>query len=304
VPLRHTAVFQVPNSATQPPTVASVIGRVDDQLWFKQDVGGLYVTTSVGSGEQSRLALTHIPIDRFQSSAEAVLVPNVTMAVAEGQDMVRYSDTSVWVGTHRNSLADDLTVQTTDLLVQPLNGATPSVIRVPHTTDRLEPAFGGMIVAGTHGAAPWEQPADSIWGVSFATEHSAAQVRSTLDVPLHLSSEGRTHAFNLGQLADGTRLFGMPGWPKRSVSARDWDPEVVSDLVFLRLDGEQIRPAGVVSMQDAPATQDCDTSCYDWYGNARLFFVGDRVFSLSANMFKEARYRRGAVREVRRVALP
>jgi hypothetical protein len=178
------------------------------------------------------------------------------------------------------------------------------VIRVPHSADRLEPAFGGMLVSGTHGAAPWERPADTMWSMSFATEHSAVQLRSTVEVPLHLSAEDRTHAFNLGQLSNGTRLFGLPGWPKRAVAPDDWNPEIVSDLLFMRLDGEQIRPAGVVTMQDAPAADDCESSCYDWYGNARLFFVGDRVFALSANLFKEARYRMGMVREVRRVELP
>ncbi|HEV8694653.1 MAG TPA: beta-propeller domain-containing protein [Lysobacter sp.] len=305
LPLRQTAVFRVPYAATQTPTVARVMGRVNDQLWFKEDTDGLYVTTSEKvSDEQSRLALSHIPAVSFQPSLDAVINPKVILPVAEGQDMVRYSDTSLWVGTHRYSLEDEATVQSTQVLVQPLSGVMPSVIHVPHSADRLEPAFGGMIIAGTRGAAPWKQPADTVWGVSFATEHSAAQLRSTLEVPRYLSSEGRTHAFNLGQLSNGTRLFGMPGWPKNAVPADSWDPEVVSDLLFLRLDGEQIRPAGVVSMQDAPPPGSCDSSCYDWYGNARLFFVGDRVFALSANLFKEARYRAGMVSEVRRVELP
>jgi Beta propeller domain len=301
--LRQTAVFRVPYAATQAPTLARVNGRVDDQLWFKEDAGGLYVTTREAAGEHTHLALSRIPAASFRPSLEAVIAPNVLLPVADGQDMVRYSDTSVWVGTHRYSLEEETTVSSTDVLVQPLSGAAASVIRVPHSADRLEPAFGGMIIAGTRGAAPWEQPAGTVWGVSFATEHSAAQVRSTLEIPQHLSSEGRTHAFNLGQLSNGTRLFGMPGWPKEAVPAHNWDPEVVSDLLFMRLDGEQIRPAGVVSMQDAPQASDCEDSCYDWYGNARLFFVGDRMFALSANLFKEARYRRGMVREVRRVEL-
>lgn len=300
----QTAVFRVPFSTTETPTVARVQGRVDDQLWFKQGSDGLYVTTTAGSREHVRLALTHIPATSFRPSLDAVVAPKVILPVVPEQDIVRYSDTSVWVGTHRYSLEDDATVQATDVLVQPLSGAAPSVIRVPHTADRLEPAFGGMLVAGTHGAAPWERPTDTVWGVSFATEHSAAQVHSTFEIPRHLSAEDRTHAFNLGQLSDGTRLFGMPGWPKSAMPANDWTPEIVSDLLFMRLDGERIRPAGVVSMQDAPKSEDCEASCVDWYGNARLFFVGDRVFALSANLFKEARYRRGTVSEVRRVELP
>jgi hypothetical protein len=303
VPLRQTAVFRVPYAAAEGPTVARVQGRVDDQLWFKEDAAGLYVTTATAAAPSPRLALTQMPASAFKPALDAVLEPKVVLPVADGQDMVRYSDTSLWVGTHRYALEDEDTVQSTQLLVQPLSGAAPTLLHVAHSADRLEPAFGGMIIAGTRGAAPWQQPAAAMWSLSFASEHSAPQVRSTLDVPLHLGSEGRTHAFNLGQLSDGTRLFGLPGWPKAVVPAEEWDPEVVSDLVFLRLDHEQIHPAGVVSMQDAPPSRECD-NCYDWYGNARLFFIGDRVFALSANLFKEARYRHGAVVETRRVALP
>ncbi len=195
-------------------------------------------------------------------------------------------------------------MHSTSVLVQPLTGAPPYSVRVPHTAERIEPAFGGMIIAGTRTAEPMQSPLDSLWSISFASEHSVAKLRSTLDVPGYFSSERRTHAFNLGQLSSGVRLFGMPAWPVEKVPERIWDPKVMSDLVFMRLDGEQIRPAGVVSMQDAPPAVDCPDECYDWYGNARLFFVGDRVFALSANLFKEARYAGNAVSEVRRVELP
>jgi len=80
--------------------------------------------------------------------------------------------------------------------------------------------------------------------------------------------------------------------------------DVVSDIAFMRLEDAVVRSAGIVSMQDAPAAGDCRESCYDWYGNARLFFVGDRAFALSANLLKEARYRAGVVSEIRRVELP
>lgn len=301
---RQTAVFRVPYAQDELPVFARVDGRIDDQMRFKQDATGLYVATTDGPHAQQRLNLTYIPDTAFRPMRDPTLAPRAVLPLSEGQDIVRYSDTSVWIGTHRWSLEDDAALQSTDLLVQPLNGGIASTIRMPHSVDRLEPAFGGMVVSGSSGALPWKTPDSAAWRISFAREHSPPRLLSTIDVPAHLSAEDRSHAFNLGQLGDGTRLFGMPGWPKPALVPDDWNPEVLSDLVFMRLDGEQIRPAGIVSMQDAPKSDDCEDDCYDWYGNARLFFVGDRIFALSANQLKEARYRAGKVKELRRAELP
>lgn len=301
---RQTAVYRIPFAANDAPTFARVDGRIDDQMRFRQDASGLHIATTDGPYEQPRLALTYIPDADFKPSRDLVLAPKVVLPLSPSQDIVRYSDSSVWIGTHRWGLEDVPSLQSTDVVVQPLNGAAASVLRVPHSADRLEPAFGGMIISGSRGALPWEQPSEAAWNVSFASEQSAPRLRSTLELPGHLSAEDRSHAFNLGQLSDGTRLFGMPGWPKHAVKPDDWNPEVLSDVLFMRLDGEQVRPAGIVSMQDAPRSDDCEDDCYDWYGNARLFFVGDRVFALSANLFKEAVFRAGTVRERRQVALP
>lgn len=301
--LRRTAVYRIPFAEHGVPAFALIDGRVDDPMRFKETPDGLHVAGSDGPVDAPGLVLTRIDGASFRTSRDTVIRPVAVLPLGEGQDTIRFADTSVWVGTHRYALEGEDSLQHSRVLVQPLDGGTPWSLTVPHSADRLEPAFGGMIIAGTSGAPPWVEPAKALWSLSFASERSPPRLHSTVAVPQHLSAEERSHAFNLGELSSGVRLFGLPGWPM-SAPDRARDGEVVSDLVFMRLAGEQIHPAGVMSMQDAPTPQECEHSCYDWYGNARLFFVGDRVFALSANLFKEAAYRAGAVHEVRRVVLP
>lgn len=302
---RHTAVFRVPFAAGGSPAFARVDGRLDNQFNFKQHSDGLYVATHDGAPPQLHLNVTDIRSADFKQAVDTLVSPKISLPLAQLQSTVRFSETSVWVGPNRYDLREAGQQATAvDLVVQPLTGGLPTTIHLPHSVDSLQPAFNGMIVSGMTGGDAWRRSTDEMWSVSFASEASAAQLRSTMDLPLHVSAEERSHAFNMGMVSNGVQLFGMPGWPKAAMNPGRWNSEVVSDLVFMRLDGSVIRSAGTVSMQDAPASDDCEDDCYDWYGNARLFFVGDRVFALSANLLKEARYRAGMVSEVRRVELP
>lgn len=42
--------------------------------------------------------------------------------------------------------------------------------------------------------------------------------------------------------------------------------------------------------------------CDDWYGNARVFMIGERILALSGSLMKEARITAGLLDEIR--ALP
>ncbi|UXI69267.1 hypothetical protein [Tahibacter amnicola] len=84
--------------------------------------------------------------------------------------------------------------------------------------------------------------------ISYVTERVQPVLASTVHVPTHPSAELRSHAFNSGVVAGGVQLFGSPGWPDSTVD-ESWSDEIVSDIVFLRLDGDQLRTAGVPDMQ-------------------------------------------------------
>jgi hypothetical protein len=51
-----------------------------------------------------------------------------------------------------------------------------------------------------------------------------------------------------------------------------------------------LRASTRVDMQHPVA---CEEHCYDWYGNARVFFVDDRAFALSGGLLRELTLPRG-----------
>jgi len=47
----------------------------------------------------------------------------------------------------------------------------------------------------------------------------------------------------------------------------------------------------------------CEVSCVDWYGNARPFFIGDRIFALIASELIELQDTPGSLTERSRINL-
>jgi hypothetical protein len=83
----------------------------------------------------------------------------------------------------------------------------------------------------------------------------------------------------------------MPAVP----SAATFEDDVVSDVMLFRARGGSLELLRRIDMQHDVA---CEMACDDWYGNARLFFIGERVFALSGQRLAELRVSRDEVREV------
>lgn len=70
------------------------------------------------------------------------------------------------------------------------------------------------------------------------------------------------------------------------------------------MSAQRPRQLGVVDMASHSQPEpDCQLSCYDWYGNARVFFVGERIFALSADQLVELRLLGERLQEVERIRL-
>lgn len=66
----------------------------------------------------------------------------------------------------------------------------------------------------------------------------------------------------------------------------------------------RLQMLGLVDMAShAKPEPECELSCFDWYGNARLFFVGERIFALSADQLVELRVGSNAVQKVAQIRL-
>ena len=90
--------------------------------------------------------------------------------------------------------------------------------------------------------------------------------------------------------------MGMPAYSGNAYESED----AISDLVLFDFDGAILRSRGVVDMQRKVS---CDQECYAWYGDARVFFVGERVFALSNGWLKELRVDGSTLAVVRDVVL-
>ena len=78
-----------------------------------------------------------------------------------------------------------------------------------------------------------------------------------------------------------------------------------SAIAFLRREDRELSPAGLLESKVAPtdenASDSCQASCVEWYGNARPIFIGDRIFALMGYEIVEGRLDGDAIEEVRRI---
>ncbi len=185
-----------------------------------------------------------------------------------------------------------------DIIVVPLaNPSQSSRVPVGFGVERLEVFGGGLVATGTL----YDD------GLYLSTIALGAQplVADREFLPGYFESEGRSHAFNLQVDEDGRGLFGVPVTVEipymRWTRMRD-----NSDLAFFSV-GENmlIDNAGMLTSTAEPddSGYECEVSCYDWYGNARPIFIGERIIALSGSEVIEGALYNGQVVELARLSL-
>lgn len=124
-------------------------------------------------------------------------------------------------------------------------------------------------------------------------------------------SESRSHAFYFRpdpDSADGARgVLGLPVFredPVRTVRPYGYEePLQLASVTFMRRGEGRLAGLGALDATEPAGELDdgCAVSCYDWYGDARPIFLGNRIFALLGYEVIEGRERGGRIREVRRV---
>jgi len=146
----------------------------------------------------------------------------------------------------------------------------PFSFSIPHDIDRIESLGEGAVIIGKHttglGFTSVGFPG-SPWLGGTLVEGGAEQVDS------------RSHSFNYTTLASSV-LMGFPTttYPKE----HDWRESLPVDMRFLTLDKHlNWNKLGVLESDPVGSSADaCQVSCEDWYGTARAFFIGDKVYAL------------------------
>ncbi|MBY0402247.1 hypothetical protein K2X89_18270 [Myxococcota bacterium] len=85
-----------------------------------------------------------------------------------------------------------------------------------------------------------------------------------------------------------------------------WASDPPSLIEFFTLDGAGVL-ASVGELAErkrfAPPPDDCETSCFDWYGSVRPIFADDRILGLIGDELAEARLGRRGIRELQRLRM-
>ncbi|MDQ8029126.1 MAG: beta-propeller domain-containing protein [Brevundimonas sp.] len=121
-------------------------------------------------------------------------------------------------------------------------------------------------------------------------------------------TESRSHAFffqpDLSSPDGSTGVLGLPVTRPRGGTEDDEDwGETVATITYMRRSslGRLGDIGSLDAGEDRRRDDGCVASCYDWYGDARPIFLGDRIFALLGYELVEGRERAGRIREVRRV---
>jgi len=184
----------------------------------------------------------------------------------------------------------------------PLGDPSASVmLDQPHNVIRLERVGDDMLINGYRDLGGLS--------LSYIDLGQTARITSTYRLDNRFESEGRSHAFNSIANADGSGIIGVPTIERVDQASRAWWWSSASDLSYLTFDAAgRLADAGFLEgkgedeVETAPGYR-CEVSCIDWYGNARPFFLGGKVFGLIATELVEAELVGGKVTERRRVDL-
>jgi hypothetical protein len=182
-------------------------------------------------------------------------------------------------------------------------GAALTEIELEGAPERIESLGDAALIAGVERESRHSPSSSDFWLKTLELDSSPAIVDSIV-IASRSAAEFRSHAFNFAAFGD-ERIAALP--VARVEGAKGWG-EVLSAPTEIQYFG--IRPhlalyaMGELSQsEDALAVDDaCRVSCVDWYGAARPFFVGGRIFGLIDYELIEAEAHGGRVFEIDRVS--
>ncbi|MEP3655896.1 MAG: beta-propeller domain-containing protein [Litorimonas sp.] len=174
----------------------------------------------------------------------------------------------------------------------------PTRLSVPHSVDRLDRVGANAVLIGE---------GEDYLGLSWIDLAAAPNLTDTLNLTNRFESEGRAQALNMRINENGSALLGLPTYlDDEDSESWGYDENDGTDISFARVSSfGQLADFGSVKGDPSRISPNynCETSCVDWYGNARPFFIGDRVFALIGSELIELEETQGGLFERARVNL-
>lgn len=302
-------LYRIPHHPLDPVTAVQVKGSPIDQFSFLDDAetGTLHVLVEeAGFGDEmwgaefadGPLFLLQLPQDKMGDGS--VSVPLAAYRALPGPD--DWGIQNRFVGGYlvyaaSNYGRDDKGYA----FVTPLEEGWVQRITLPHGTSRLDRLGDDAIVIG--------RSADDELGFSsifLDPEDLGAELVSTYMLPSAREGESRSQAFFY--LPDEGSDDGQDGLMALPVEIEQEDEDLYDKygnraaVFFLRRDQRLLSPVGQLDAAQVTDVEDgCIASCYDWYGDARPIFLGDRIFGLLGYEIVEGAITGGEIREIRRV---
>ena len=296
-------VLRLPHSRAEAPAVVATTGLPNGRFGFKETAEGLYLIGSERIAENAqRSLLQYIPFSRFRARTPS-LAPAEIRASIEGEiAFLRFDDSAAWVGVQETldeeSEGDEDQPGTRQLHRLPLDGSPIQHLPLPAPVERIELLAEHVLLMGSVYRDGEQRDMRTV-----LVRRDTAAVGPLGHWPgMAPDLSSRSHSFNAPRLEDDTELAGLPVFapepPENSGLFREDLPE---DLLVFRREGDALQLAARVDMQHTPS--DCELDCDDWYGSARFFAFGERLFTLSGELLKELRFDRGVLNETGRVGL-
>ena len=283
----RTTIARLDLLGSQPPQFAQIEGRVDDSLALSERNQTLFVVSKHFSWRND----TTIPmVNKIQPSdwslSRARLIrPTITVQNFRRLDSYRFTEDAVWLCERKGSTAH----ASMALHRLSLTGEVTKRFPIAHSAVLLQPIPAGMLVIG--------DKRDGM-AATVLLDKPSKSVRIRHVWPRRAVADSRSQAVNLQIQSDGRVLL---GWPSNGALRDEQFYDQPSDLQFIEFWQEQIRDVGVVNMQDiCPTTDEREIG---WYGDARIAFVGGRIFTFSRHLVKETIYQNGELAITRRLML-
>lgn len=304
------------------PQAAATQGTPIDQFSFREaPEGGRIDVMVVSDGEgdgmwgvesaQGKAALLRLPFARFGDGA-ADLEPDdyrILPALPRNRNARNrfVGDHLLYSGTVYNDVpyGDDVTPRREgQLTIVPLNGDPLVRFTLPGDIGRIDQMGPDAIVVSGEDDA-------------FFTTVELQTPRPTIGDQFVLvgseETEDRSHAFFYrpdATSADGSQgVLGLPVTLRSPEDPEGRSPAsdgALETITYLRRDPRgRLGSLGFLGAGASGEGVDdgCVASCYDWYGDARPIFLGQRIFALLGYEVVEGRERAGRIRELRRIDL-
>jgi hypothetical protein len=276
-----------------------ISGSPIDQFSFSERNGRLYVTGRFDdygdnpynrAADKDRAFWADIPLSLFAPNAPAVPKRNIHwLEEIRGREVNNrfIGDYLVYSASGSRNAAGS-TVLATALRA----GAKPVRFEQPYAIADIQPIGNDALLIGY---TEDDDASETVY-TSLALREQPV-LRDNLTRPHSELAESRSHGFNYRPLRDGG-MFGVPlfialdekGYKKVGGSYYEALPAV--DMQYFGLTSRLAFYEMGVLQGDRELKweneDDCEVSCYDWYGSSRPFFIGERLFALLKNELVEA----------------